>query len=41
MTKEQAIHILEQAINAGNLKGVYSLADITAIIQALVVIKED
>jgi hypothetical protein len=41
MTKEEAITILEQAINAGNLKGIYNLADIIAIIKALAAIKED
>jgi hypothetical protein len=39
MTKEEALNILEQAINAGNTKGVYSLADIRLIINALDTIK--
>ena len=39
--KEEAITILEQAVNAANLKGVYSLADITVIIDALKYIKEN
>jgi ferric-dicitrate binding protein FerR (iron transport regulator) len=40
MTKEQAIEILENAINAGSLKGVYSLADTSIILQALVKVSE-
>lgn len=40
MDKEQAINILEQAINAGTLKGIYSLADIAAILNALNTVKE-
>lgn len=40
-TKQEAINILEQAVNAANLKGVYSLADIAAIIDALKYIKEN
>ena len=35
MTKEQAIQIIEQALNAANMKGVYSLSDIYAILKAL------
>lgn len=41
MTEEEAINILEQAINAGTLKGVYSLADLLMIIDALKIIKKD
>ena len=41
MTKQEAINILEQAVNAGNLKGIYSLADITVIIEALNCIKQN
>jgi hypothetical protein len=40
MTKEEAINILEQAINAGTLKGIYSLADLVAIINSLNLLKE-
>lgn len=40
MDKEQAINILEQALNAAALKGAYSLADIAAILNALNTIKE-
>jgi hypothetical protein len=40
MTKEQAIEILENAINAGTLKGVYSLADTSVILQALAKVSE-
>jgi ferric-dicitrate binding protein FerR (iron transport regulator) len=35
MDKEKAINIIEQALNAANLKGVYSLQDIYTILQAL------
>ena len=41
MNKQEAINILEQALNAANLKGVYSLADIQTILTALEVIKND
>jgi hypothetical protein len=40
ITKEQAIQIVEQALNAANLKGVYTLSDASAIIQALNKINE-
>jgi ferric-dicitrate binding protein FerR (iron transport regulator) len=40
MSKEKAIEILESAINAGSLKGVYSLADTSIILQALVKVSE-
>jgi hypothetical protein len=40
MTQEEAINVLEQAINAGTIKGIYSLADMIAIINALNVVKE-
>lgn len=40
MTQEEAINILEQAINAGTIKGIYSLADMMSIISALNVVKE-
>lgn len=35
MTKEQALQIIEQALNAATLKGVYSLKDVETILQAL------
>jgi ferric-dicitrate binding protein FerR (iron transport regulator) len=35
MTKEQALQIIEQALNAANMKGVYSLSDVSMILQAL------
>jgi ferric-dicitrate binding protein FerR (iron transport regulator) len=41
MDKQEAINILEQALNAANLKGVYSLTDIQTILTALEVIKND
>lgn len=39
MDKQQAIEILEQAINASVLKGVYNLNDIVQILNALHEIK--
>lgn len=41
MTKEQAVQILEQALNAATLKGVYSMADVHAILNALSLLKQD
>ena len=35
MNSDQAKQVIEAAINAGLLKGVYSLADISQILQAL------
>lgn len=40
MTKEQAIQILEQALNVATQKGVFNLQDVTHILNALQVIKE-
>lgn len=39
MSKEQAIQILEQALNAATLKGVYSLLDVEQILNAIIVLK--
>ena len=39
MEKEEAILIIEQAINAATLKGIYSLQDMQKIIESLSVIK--
>jgi hypothetical protein len=39
MTQEEAVKIIEQAINAGTLKGIYSLDDMKLILEALTVIK--
>jgi hypothetical protein len=39
MDKQEAIKIIEQALNAANLKGVYSLEDIKLILNALDTIK--
>lgn len=39
MEKEKAIEIIEQALNAATLKGVYSLKDLELIFQALGQIK--
>jgi hypothetical protein len=35
MTKEQAIEAITQAVNAATLKGVYTLKDVSLILQAL------
>jgi hypothetical protein len=35
MEKERAIEIIEQALNAATLKGVYTLKDVEVILQAL------
>lgn len=35
MTKEEAIKVLEQALNSANLKGVFTLNDASFIIKAL------
>lgn len=40
MTKEQAIEILENAVNAASLKGVYTLADTSIILRALAKVSE-
>lgn len=40
MTNEQAIQIIEQALNAATQKGVYNLQDVATILNALQVIKE-
>jgi ferric-dicitrate binding protein FerR (iron transport regulator) len=39
MEKQEAIKIIEQALNAANLKGVYSLEDVKLILNALDTIK--
>jgi ferric-dicitrate binding protein FerR (iron transport regulator) len=39
MDKQEAIKIIEQALNAANLKGVYSLEDVKLILNALNTIK--
>jgi ferric-dicitrate binding protein FerR (iron transport regulator) len=39
MDKQEAIKIIEQALNAANLKGVYSLEDVKLILTALDTIK--
>lgn len=41
MNKKEAIIILEQALNAANLKGVYTLADIQTILTALEIVKNN
>lgn len=35
MTQEQSREIIEQAINAALIKGIYSLSDIKLIVQAI------
>jgi len=39
MDKEQAIQIIEQAINVATIKGVYNLNDVATILNALIIIK--
>ena len=41
MTKEQAKEILEQAINAALVKGIYSLQDIKVILEAMSIVTEE
>jgi ferric-dicitrate binding protein FerR (iron transport regulator) len=41
MTKEQAIQILEQALSAATQKGVYNLNDVSTILNALQLIKNE
>jgi len=41
MDKEQAIQIIEQALNAATQKGVYNLNDVATILQALSLLKKD
>jgi len=35
MEKERAIEVIEQALNAATLKGIYTLKDVEVILQAL------
>lgn len=41
MNKEQAIQILEQALNAATQKGVYNLTDVETILNALTLLKNE
>jgi|OpeIllAssembly_1097287.scaffolds.fasta_scaffold446412_4 ferric-dicitrate binding protein FerR (iron transport regulator) len=40
MNKEEAISIIEQALNAATIKGIYSLSDVQAILLALEELKK-
>ena len=40
MDKEQAIQLIEQALNAATVKGAYSLKDVETILVALKIMKE-
>ena len=40
MTKEQAIKVIEQALNQATLKGTYTLTDISVILKALEKVNE-
>lgn len=40
MTKEEALKIIEQALNVATLKGAYTIDDINTILNALRVLKE-
>jgi hypothetical protein len=35
MKKEEALQVIQQALNAATQKGVYTLSDVSAILQAL------
>jgi hypothetical protein len=39
MKAEEAIKIIEEAINVATLKGIYSLEDMKLIVEALTIIK--
>jgi hypothetical protein len=39
MNKEEATKIIEEAINAATIKGIYSLPDMKLIVEALAIIK--
>lgn len=39
MDKDKALQVIEQAINAATLKGVYNLNDVATILQALMQLK--
>lgn len=39
MTEQQALQVIEQALNGATLKGVYNLQDVATILQALEVLK--
>lgn len=41
MTQEQAIQILEQALNVATQKGVYNLNDVAHILTALNTLKDE
>ena len=40
MYKEEAIQVLEQALNAATIKGVFNLTDVSVIVKALEKVKE-
>jgi hypothetical protein len=39
MDKDKALEVIEQALNAATLKGVYNLNDVATILNALIIIK--
>lgn len=41
MTKEQALALIEQALNVATTKGVYNMADVKAIVEALEKLRDD
>lgn len=41
MTKEQALALIEQALNAATNKGAFNMADVKAILDALDILKAD
>jgi ferric-dicitrate binding protein FerR (iron transport regulator) len=41
MDKDKALQVIEQALNAATLKGVYNLNDVATILQALMQLKSE
>ena len=41
MDKEQALQVIEQALNVATQKGVFNLNDVSQVINALVILKSE
>lgn len=41
MDKEQALQVIEQALNLATQKGVFNLNDVSQVISALVILKSE
>lgn len=41
MDKEQALQVIEQALNVATQKGVFNLNDVSQVISALVILKSE